>query len=88
MRYRGLTALDEAGVSLPAWLSLEGQRLRFRVFYIQAHYAILIDPFIEERIHGSDGLESYRFGSAVAVSGATIVVVVNFFYVGANYSQF
>ena len=88
LRYRGLTALDAAGVSLPAWLSLEGQRLRIRVDDRQARYPILIDPFIEDaKLTASDGLASDRFGAAVAVSGATIVVGANFDDVGANNSQ-
>ena len=88
LRYRGLTALDAAGVSLPAWLSLEGQRLRIRVDDRQARYPILIDPFIEAaKLTASDGLAADRFGAAVAVSGTTIVVGANFDDVGANNSQ-
>ena len=88
LRYRGLTALDAAGVSLPAWLSLEGQRLRIRVDDRKARYPIVIDPFIEDaKLTASDGLASDRFGAAVAVSGATIVVGANFDDVGANNSQ-
>ena len=88
LRYRGLTALDSAGVSLPAWLSLDGQRLRITVDDRRARYPILIDPFIEAaKLTAKDGQAGDRFGAAVAVSGATIVVGANFDDVGDNNSQ-
>jgi hypothetical protein len=73
--YRGLTAYDTTGRQLHAWLELRGNRLLLRVHDAKAVYPIVVDPFVQHaELTSSDGASDDNFGTAVAISGNTIVV--------------
>ncbi|MET0553507.1 MAG: FG-GAP repeat protein [Vicinamibacteria bacterium] len=73
--YRGLTAADDRGRSLPTSLVLTGGVLRIEVDDRGAVYPILVDPSLKAaRLTASDGASDDFFGFAVAMDGDTIVV--------------
>jgi hypothetical protein len=76
LRYRGLTASDARGRELRSWLELDGRTLLLRVADAQARYPLTIDPFVQQArlIPGDAQAGDTNFGSAVAVSGDTLVV--------------
>jgi hypothetical protein len=75
LRYRGLTAVDAGGRTLPARLALEGTHLRVEVDDHDARYPVLVDPFIQSaKLTSSDGASQDSFGFSVAVLRDTIVV--------------
>ena len=87
LKYRGLTAHDATGRQLPAWLEVEGQRLSLRVDDMDAHYPVMVDPFIEQaHLTAPDGQAGDQFGF-VAIDGDTIVVGAPFDDIGPNIDQ-
>lgn len=87
LKYRGLTAHDATGRELPAWLEVEGQRLSLRVDDMNAHYPVVVDPFIEQaQLTAPDGLPGDQFGF-VAMDGDVIVVGAPFDDIGPNIDQ-
>jgi hypothetical protein len=75
LRYTGLVAFDADGRELPATLQVEGRTVRLLVVADGAHYPLTVDPFLQQaKLTASDGAEHDAFGSAVAVSGDTVVV--------------
>jgi hypothetical protein len=85
LAYRGLAASDARGRSLPAWLQLRGRQLLLRVSAAGARYPVTVDPFIQQaKLTGSGGA---GIGSAVAVSGDTIVAGDPCAKVGSNVCQ-
>lgn len=87
LKYRGLTAHDATGRELPAWLEVEGQRLSLRVDDMNAHYPVVVDPFIEQaQLTAPDGQIGDQFGF-VGMDGDTIVVGAPFDDIGPNIDQ-
>jgi hypothetical protein len=76
LRYQGLTASDARGRRLRSWLELDGRTLLVRVADAGARYPLTIDPFVQQaRLIPGDAQDGdTNFGSAVAVSGNTLVV--------------
>jgi len=73
LRYTGLTATDAKGKELRAWLEVKGERLLLKVEDAGARYPVAIDPWVQlAKLTPSDGMAG--FGSAVAISGDTVVV--------------
>lgn len=80
LSYAGLHVEDADGDSLAAWLEVEGSTLRIAFDDGDARYPVVVDPLIttsSARLSASDGATADRFGSAVAVSGDTMVVGAN-----------
>jgi hypothetical protein len=78
LRYGGLTASDARGRTLRSWLAVRSGHLLVQVADRGAAYPIRIDPFIQQaELTASDGLNSAGLGTAVAVSGDTIVAGAN-----------
>ena len=87
LKYRGLTAHDATGRELPAWVEVEGQRLSLRVDDMNAHYPVVVDPFIEQALlTAPDGLTGDQFGF-VATDGDVIVVGAPFDDIPPNIDQ-
>jgi uncharacterized protein (DUF2345 family) len=75
LRYRGLAAWDADGRPLAASLALDGRRLALTVDDRGARYPVTVDPFVEHAsLRASDAAVADELGTAVAVSGDTIVV--------------
>jgi trimeric autotransporter adhesin len=78
LRYGGLTATDAAGRGLPARLELAKGTLLVRVDDAQARYPVVIDPFLFKATLFPSNFDEIQlccsFGTAVAVSGDTIVI--------------
>jgi FG-GAP repeat len=75
LTYRGLAAWDAGGRPLAASLSLTGRRLVLTVDDRGARYPVTVDPFLEQAsLRASDAAVADELGTAVAVSGDTIVV--------------
>ncbi|MBI4673665.1 MAG: FG-GAP repeat protein [Chloroflexi bacterium] len=82
LRFTGLTAYDARGSALRARLEVarknekdESSALRVRVDTRGAQYPIVIDPFVQRaKLVAADGAANDWFGSAVAISGDTVVV--------------
>ncbi len=69
LRYGGLAALDAAGRRLPARMVLEGHTLRLVVDDRNAHYPILIDPWVQQGPRLTPGgTEEQLAGLGVALS--------------------
>jgi hypothetical protein len=76
LRYAGLAAYDAKGKQLPAWLELDRGELRLRVKDANAHYPVVVDPFVQRaKLVASDGATNHGLGLSVAISsdGTTIV---------------
>jgi hypothetical protein len=85
LAYRGLTASDARGRALPAWLQLRGRQLLLHINAAGARYPLTVDPFIQQaKLTGSGGAGT---GSAVAVSGDTVVAGDPCAKVGSNTCQ-
>jgi hypothetical protein len=75
LRYTGLSAYDTNGRMLQAELAVDGERVFLQVDDSGAEYPVVIDPFVQQaKLFASDGKHFDYFGSAVAISGDTIVV--------------
>ncbi|HEV2379097.1 MAG TPA: FG-GAP repeat protein [Terriglobia bacterium] len=75
LRYSGLQAEDATGRDLPAWMEVQEARLLIHVDDSLASYPVVIDPLMQlAELTGSDASAGWQVGSAVAVSGNTIVV--------------
>jgi hypothetical protein len=74
--YDGLVVFDADGRSLDAgWSDAGGGRLELRVDDRGARYPLTIDPVVQQAyLKASNTNSGDRFGSAVAVSGDTVVV--------------
>jgi hypothetical protein len=89
LRYTGLTAYDDTGRELRAWLELQGNReLLLRVDDTGARYPLMIDPWVQQaKLTASDGAPADKFGRAIAISGDTVVVGAYNAQIGANAGQ-
>ena len=87
LAYRGLAASDARGRSLPARLELQGRELLLRINATGARYPLTVDPFIQQAKLTVSGQAGNGLGSAVAVSGGTIVVGDPSATVGSNFGQ-
>jgi len=75
LRYGQLSAFDARGRALPARMSLTHGRVILHVRTAGARYPITIDPIFQEgQLSASDGAAFEGMGTAVAISGSTIVV--------------
>jgi hypothetical protein len=80
LRYGGLYASDARGRQLRSWLELRGDHILIRVADPGAVYPLRIDPILQQaelaasELPPSQEVTGAGFGSAVAVSGDTIVV--------------
>ena len=83
LRYGGLMAFDAKGKQLRAWLELREARLLLRVDDADAQYPITVDPTVQgAKLTPPDSAACYQFGRSVAISGDTIVVGADDFFVG------
>ena len=74
LRYRGLAAWDAVGRPLAASLALTGRTLALTVDDRGARYPVTVDPFVEQAsLRASDAAVADELGTAVAMSGDTIV---------------
>jgi hypothetical protein len=85
--YNGLSAVDAAGRSLPAWLEVVGGGLLLRVDDAGATYPITIDPTFTTKLTGTDGLMNDQLGFSVAISGDTVVAGAPTDDIGAKMDQ-
>lgn len=75
VNYEGLTAFDARGRTLPARFVLKGAELALQVRTAGARYPITIDPIAQQAyIKASNTDAGDNFGTAVSVSGDTVVV--------------
>jgi hypothetical protein len=78
--YSDLFARDAAGRTVPATMTVEGERLLLHVDAAGAVYPLQIDPLIstqQAELLASDGEDFDTFGTSVAVSGDTALVGAN-----------
>ncbi len=89
LHYNKLAAWDANKQPLKAWMEVEGQEVRLAVDDAKAVYPVTIDPTLTQqtKLTASDGAALDRFGQAVAMSGATVVVGANTDDVGGNLDQ-
>jgi FG-GAP repeat len=77
LRDTGLTVRDASGKELPAWFEIQRRNLAIKVNDGGARYPIVIDPWVQQaKLTSSDGQANDHFGSAIAISGDTVVVGV------------
>ncbi len=75
LRYDDLLATDARGRSLPATLSVAGNRLRIAIDASRARYPLRVNPTVQEaELSPPSGVGPAAFGSSVAVAGDTIAV--------------
>jgi hypothetical protein len=76
VRYGDLRVSDASGRVLPAHLSVERGRVLISVDASRVRYPLTVDPLLSSlaELYASDGVKEAFLGSAVAVSGNTIVV--------------
>jgi hypothetical protein len=75
IRYSHLSAFDARGQALATWMSIDRGRVILHVRTAGARYPITIDPIFQEgQLSASDGAAFEAMGTAVAISGSTIVV--------------
>ncbi len=75
VNYSGLVVRDASGRELTARLEVVGDRIRFVIDEAGARYPLSIDPIAQQAyLKASNAEYADEFGSAVAVSGDTIVV--------------
>jgi len=74
--YTQLVVSDQSGARVPARLAIAHHRLLIEISDARATYPLRIDPTIEQvrELTASDGSPDDRLGSAVAVSGSTLVL--------------
>jgi trimeric autotransporter adhesin len=85
LRYTGLTAYDAKGRELRSWLELRGETLLVRVDDSDAHYPLVIDPFVQRaKLTASDGAANDNFGISVGVSADGNTVVAGSWHANAN----
>ncbi|MCA8943679.1 MAG: FG-GAP repeat protein, partial [Planctomycetes bacterium] len=73
--YAGLVAFDADGMDLPARIERTHEGLRIAVDDTGARYPLTVDPVVQQAyLKASNTATSDEFGSAIAVSGDTIVV--------------
>jgi hypothetical protein len=88
LRYAGLTAYDDTGRELRAWLQVQGQRLLLRVDDAGARYPVVVDPTVQlGKLSASDGATGSWFGYSIAISGSTIVIGAPQATIGSNKYQ-
>jgi uncharacterized protein (TIGR03437 family) len=89
LNYRNLKAWDARGHEAPARMRLEGNVLALEVDDSGAVYPLTIDPLLTQqaKLTASDGAANDLFGSAVAISGDTVVVGAFLDDVGPNVDQ-
>jgi hypothetical protein len=75
LRYSGLTAYDASGKELQSWLELRDKRLTLKVADAGAQYPVVVDPWVQlAELTPSDPTKYDQFGTAVSISGNTVVV--------------
>jgi len=76
LSYNGLTVFDATGHTLAAqWTVLGSDRLRLQVDDAAASYPLTIDPLVQQAYLKASNTGAFdTFGSAVAVSGDTLVI--------------
>jgi hypothetical protein len=75
LRYDDLLVTDARGRSLPATLSVAGDRLRITIDATGARYPLRVDPTVQEaELSPPSGTGPAAFGSSIAVAGDTIAV--------------
>lgn len=75
LRYDGLIAVDANGVTLDAWLEVDGRTLRIAVDEAAARYPIVVDPMVHVDYLKASNTDNFDlFGWSVAVSEDTVVV--------------
>jgi len=76
LNYDHLAASDAQGRTLPVRMAFDGGTLSLLVDDTQAVYPLTIDPILtqQQKLTAADGAARSQFGSAVAVSGDTVVV--------------
>ncbi len=75
LQYASLSAYDSAGMSLPASLELQGNKLSLSVLDSGAQYPVVIDPTIKQfKLLDSNPANGDALGYASAISGNTVVV--------------
>lgn len=78
LRYSGLRVWDAEGKRLPARMSATAGRLLLSLDPSDATYPITVDPIIQQAyLKASNSFPLMVFGSAVAISGDTVVVGAN-----------
>jgi hypothetical protein len=89
LAYRDLVVSDARGRPLHAWLSLRPGTLMLHASTAGARYPLTVDPTFQQlaKLTASDGAGGDALGSAVAISGDTVVVGAPSASVGANGSQ-
>ena len=87
-RYSGLLAYDSDGKELKSSLHLLGSDLLIQIDDRDAHYPIVVDPWIQTaELASSDGAANDEFGWSAGISGNTIVVGAPFHTVGSHTQQ-
>ena len=89
-RYAGLTAKDDPGKELRAWLQIRGEELLLRIDDAGARYPIVVDPFIQlAELIATDGQVSYqpKLGTSVAISGNTVAAGAPGAQIGGTVAQ-
>lgn len=77
LTYRGLTAYDADGRSLPARLESRGAVVALVVDDTAARYPVVIDPYIQQaKLTAANGVSDDTFGESVAISGDGNTIVV------------
>jgi len=75
VNYSGLKVIDADGVAVPAWFETTGDELRLNVDDSIARYPITIDPTAQQAyLKASNTGAQDGFGTAVAISGDTVVI--------------
>src|SRR5207245_45285 len=88
LRYTELTAYDDGGQRLPAWLEARGEQLLLHVKDRGARYPVVIDPVFQvAELTASDEQPLDHFGVTVSISGDTVVVGAPGATVGSNSQQ-
>ena len=75
LTYDGLVAFDADGTQLETWLEASDSRIRIAVLEEGARYPLTVDPVMQTAyLKASNTDVNDEFGSAIAVSGDTVVV--------------
>ena len=84
LRYGQLVVTDANGQLVPSSLTTKGKEILIAVNDARAAYPLTVDPLVwlEQKVTASDGAGGDRFGTTVAVSGATALVGAPYATVG------
>jgi hypothetical protein len=89
LAYRDLVVSDARGRPLHAWLSLRPGTLMLHASTAGARYPLTVDPTFQQlaKLTASDGAGGDALGSAVAISGDTVVAGAPFASPGSSSQQ-